>query len=143
LPPAAGAQAQKPEEPAKSAPAAGQAPAQAPGKIAPADAARRQYRAAPVTNVTVDGNEAMFTTMCALLAAGFESNVSAENWSPMRSQLRERMQQQQGPAVDALRGLKFHELTLTVTSVNHSAVQLYEKLAFKTLKSFTAGVWPR
>ena len=46
-------------------------------------------------------------------------------------------------AVDALRGLKFHELTLTVTSVNHSAVQLYEKLAFKTLKSFTAGVWPR
>jgi len=73
--------------PAKSAPAAGQAPAQAPGKVAPADAARRQYRAAPVTNVTVDGNEAMFTTMCALLAAGFESNVSAENWSPMRSQL--------------------------------------------------------
>jgi hypothetical protein len=58
---------------------------------------------APVTNVTVDSNEAMFTTMCALLAAGFESNVSAENWSPMRSQLRERMQQQQGPAVDALR----------------------------------------
>jgi ribosomal protein S18 acetylase RimI-like enzyme len=45
-------------------------------------------------------------------------------------------------AVDALRGLKFHELTLTVTSVNHSAVQLYEKLGFRTLKSFTAGVWP-
>ena len=46
-------------------------------------------------------------------------------------------------AVDALRGLKFHELTLTVTSVNHGAVQLYEKLGFRTLKSFTAGVWPR
>ena len=46
-------------------------------------------------------------------------------------------------AVHALRGLKFHELTLTVTSVNHTAVQLYEKLGFKTLKSFTAGVWPR
>jgi len=56
-----------------------------------------------VTNVTVDGNEAMFTTMCALLASGFEANVSAENWSPMRSQLRQTMQQQQGPAVEALR----------------------------------------
>ncbi len=45
-------------------------------------------------------------------------------------------------AIDALLGLKFHELTLTVTSVNHGAVQLYEKLGFRTLKSFTAGVWP-
>jgi tetratricopeptide (TPR) repeat protein len=104
---AARAQAQKPETPPKSAPPASQTPAQAPApppaNVAPADAARRQYRAAPVTNVTVDGNEAMFATMCALLAAGFEANVSSENWSPMRSQLRERMQQQQGPAVDAVR----------------------------------------
>jgi tetratricopeptide (TPR) repeat protein len=58
---------------------------------------------APVTNVTVDGSEAMFTTMCALLAAGFESNVSAENWHPLRARLREQMQHQQGPAVDAVR----------------------------------------
>jgi len=58
---------------------------------------------APVTTVTVDGSEAMFTTMCALLASGFEADVSAENWSPMRAQLRDRMQHQQGPAVDALR----------------------------------------
>jgi hypothetical protein len=60
-------------------------------------------RAAPVTNITVDGSEAMFTTMCALLAAGFESNVSAENWHPLRARLREQMQHQQGPAVDAVR----------------------------------------
>ena len=60
-------------------------------------------RAAPATNITVDGNEAMFTTMCALLAAGFESNVSAENWHPLRARLREQMQHQQGPAVDAVR----------------------------------------
>lgn len=60
-------------------------------------------RAAPVTNVTVDGSEAMFTTMCALLAAGFESNVSAENWHPLRARLRDQMQHQQGPAVDAVR----------------------------------------
>ncbi|MFI5058811.1 MAG: tetratricopeptide repeat protein [Candidatus Acidiferrales bacterium] len=60
-------------------------------------------QAAPVTNVTVDGNEAMFTTMCALLAAGFEADVSADNWQPFRAQIRDRMQHQQGPAVDALR----------------------------------------
>ncbi len=60
-------------------------------------------RPAPVTSVTVDGNEAMFTTMCALLAAGFESNVSAENWHPLRARLREQLQHQEGPAVDAAR----------------------------------------
>jgi hypothetical protein len=60
-------------------------------------------RTAPTTNITVDGNEAMFTTMCALLAAGFESNVSAANWHPLRARLREQMQHQQGPAVDAVR----------------------------------------
>ena len=46
-------------------------------------------------------------------------------------------------AADALRGLKFQELTLTVTSENRTAVRLYEQLGFKTLKTFTAGVWPR
>ncbi len=44
---------------------------------------------APVTNINVTSSEAMFTTMCALLAAGFESNVSAENWHPLRARLRE------------------------------------------------------
>jgi Tetratricopeptide repeat len=62
-----------------------------------------RMHASPATNVSVDGSEAMFTTMCALLAAGFESNVSAANWHPVRAQLRERMQHQQGPAVDAVR----------------------------------------
>ncbi|MBZ5540371.1 MAG: GNAT family N-acetyltransferase [Acidobacteriia bacterium] len=45
-------------------------------------------------------------------------------------------------AIDTLRAMKFHELTLTVTAVNAPAVQLYETLGFRTLKSFTAGVWP-
>jgi hypothetical protein len=45
----------------------------------------------------------MFTTMCALLASGFEANVSAENWHPIRAQLRDRMQHQEGPAVEAIR----------------------------------------
>jgi tetratricopeptide (TPR) repeat protein len=67
--------------------------------------------ASQITNVTVDGSEAMFTTMCALLAAGFESDVSAANWHPLRAQLRERMQHQQGPAVDAVREFyKKHQL---------------------------------
>jgi ribosomal protein S18 acetylase RimI-like enzyme len=46
-------------------------------------------------------------------------------------------------SAEALRAMKFRELTLTVTAENHTAVQLYEKLGFHTIKSFTAGVWPR
>jgi len=57
----------------------------------------------PTTNITVDGNEAMFTTMCALYASGFESDLSTDNWSTFRAQLRDRLRKQQGPAVDAVR----------------------------------------
>jgi Tetratricopeptide repeat len=72
---------------------------------------RPRLQATPVTNVTVDGSEAMFTTMCAMMAAGFEADVSAANWSPMRAQLRDRLQHQQGPAVEVLRNFyKQHEL---------------------------------
>src|ERR1700675_4565914 len=89
--------------------------AQAPTKKAPTAPAsaphRRIPQASPVTNVTVDGSEAMFTTMCALLAAGFEADVSAANWHPLRAQLRERMQHEQGPAVEAVREFyKKHQL---------------------------------
>ncbi len=45
-------------------------------------------------------------------------------------------------SIEALRAMKFHELTLTVTSGNSRAVRLYEQLGFRTLRSFTAGVWP-
>jgi len=70
-----------------------------------------KLQAAPVTTVTVDGSEAMFTTMCALLASGYEADVRATNWAPMRSQLRDRMQHQQGPAVEVMRNFyKQHEL---------------------------------
>jgi ribosomal protein S18 acetylase RimI-like enzyme len=44
---------------------------------------------------------------------------------------------------ETLRSMKFKELTLTVTSENYGAVQLYEKLGFTTIRTFTAGVWPR
>jgi hypothetical protein len=60
-------------------------------------------RAAVRSNITVDGSEAMFTTMCALLAAGFEADISANNWSAFRAQMRDRLQHQEGPAVEALR----------------------------------------
>jgi ribosomal protein S18 acetylase RimI-like enzyme len=46
-------------------------------------------------------------------------------------------------SADALRSMKFRELTLTVTADNRTAVQLYDRLGFRTIKSFTAGVWPR
>jgi len=77
----------------------------------PAAPPMRQRETVPATRVTVDGSEAMFTTMCALLAAGFEADVSAEKWTPMRAQLRERLQHQQGPAVEVLRNFYHqHEL---------------------------------
>ena len=46
-------------------------------------------------------------------------------------------------SAEALHKTNFRELTLTVTSENHVAVQLYEKLGFTTIRTFTAGVWPR
>jgi len=46
-------------------------------------------------------------------------------------------------SAEALNKTNFRELTLTVTSENHVAVQLYEKLGFTTIRTFTAGVWPR
>ena len=69
----------------------------------PPPAQRPQRQVAPVTNVTVDGSEAMFTTMCALYASGFEGDISADKWTTFRAQMRERMRQQQGPAVEAVR----------------------------------------
>ncbi len=78
---------------------------------APAASAPSRRRAAPPSTVSVDGSEAMFTTMCVLLASGFESNVSADNWTAFRAQMRERLRQQQGPAVDAAREFyRQHEL---------------------------------
>ncbi|HUL34246.1 MAG TPA: tetratricopeptide repeat protein [Candidatus Eisenbacteria bacterium] len=70
---------------------------------APPPRPRPQPTHAPVTNITIDGNEAMFTTMCALYASGFDSEVSADNWSTFRAQLRTTLRRQQGPAVDAVR----------------------------------------
>src|SRR5271156_5662233 len=79
------------------APVSGQTPAAAPGSAAAPQARARVVAPVQQSSVSVDGSEAMFTTMCALLAAGFESDVSAEHWSPYRAQMREHLQAQQGP----------------------------------------------
>lgn len=99
-------------------PAAGQAQAPVPAQVqtptpppALAPAPQPRTRAALQSTVSVDGSEAMFTTICALLAAGFESNVSSDNWTAFRAQMRERLRQQQGPAVEAVREFyRHHEL---------------------------------
>src|SRR6266567_3620040 len=87
-----------------------QKPAAPPAPTPAAPAPSRRHPAPPST-VSVDGSEAMFTTMCVLLASGFESNVSADNWTAFRAQMRERLRQQQGQAVDAAREFyRQHEL---------------------------------
>jgi hypothetical protein len=83
---------------AQTPPAAG--PAAGPAKV---PQPRSRTEAPPQSSISVDGSEAMFTTMCALLAAGYEADVSADHWSAYRAQMRARLQAQQGPAVEALR----------------------------------------
>jgi ribosomal protein S18 acetylase RimI-like enzyme len=44
-------------------------------------------------------------------------------------------------SIQALRRRRYESLSLTVTSINTSAVRLYEHLGFRTIKKFAAGVW--
>jgi ribosomal protein S18 acetylase RimI-like enzyme len=44
-------------------------------------------------------------------------------------------------SIQALRRRHYEWLSLTVTAVNKSAVDLYEHLGFRTIKKFAAGVW--
>src|SRR5260370_33685321 len=85
-------------------PAAGQAQAPTPAQVQtqsspPAQTPVARPRTAPPSTVTVDGNEPMITTMCALLAAGFESNFNSYNWTALRALVTERWPQQQWHAV--------------------------------------------
>jgi len=50
-------------------------------------------------------------------------------------------QQLMEASIQALRSRRFTALSLTVTSVNAPAVRLYDKLGFRTIKTFAAGVW--
>jgi ribosomal protein S18 acetylase RimI-like enzyme len=44
-------------------------------------------------------------------------------------------------SIQALRRRKYRALSLTVTSANSQAVELYDHLGFRTIKKFAAGVW--
>src|SRR6202162_915975 len=44
-------------------------------------------------------------------------------------------------SIQALRRRRYESISLTVTSMNATAVQLYEHLGFNTIKKFAAGVW--
>jgi ribosomal protein S18 acetylase RimI-like enzyme len=44
-------------------------------------------------------------------------------------------------SIEALQRRNYESLSLTVTSVNTRAVGLYERLGFRTIKTFAAGVW--
>ena len=44
-------------------------------------------------------------------------------------------------SISALRSRRYQSLSLTVTSINKRAAELYEHLGFRTVKSFAAGVW--
>jgi ribosomal protein S18 acetylase RimI-like enzyme len=44
-------------------------------------------------------------------------------------------------SIRALKSLRYHALSLTVTSQNSGAVHLYEKLGFQVVKKFAAAVW--
>jgi ribosomal protein S18 acetylase RimI-like enzyme len=44
-------------------------------------------------------------------------------------------------SIDALNRAHFTGLSLTVTSANRRAVMLYERMGFKTIRRFSAGVW--
>jgi len=63
----------------------------------------RQRAVAPNTAATIDTSEAMFATMCALYASGYESDVSSDNWTSFRAQTREQLRAQNCPAVSAVR----------------------------------------
>lgn len=81
---------------------------------------KSQPPASQELNVSVDGREAMFTTMCALLASGYESDVSADHWSTFRAQMREKLQHQEGPAVDAVREFyKQHQVADPAETLSH------------------------
>ena len=44
-------------------------------------------------------------------------------------------------SIDVLRQRNYESLSLTVTASNRRAVDLYERLGFRTIKTFAAGVW--
>ncbi|MBI3405346.1 MAG: hypothetical protein HY046_07790 [Acidobacteria bacterium] len=55
------------------------------------------------SGATIESNVSLFTTMCALQAAGYGSELSTAGLNPVRARVRSEMLRVHGPAVDALR----------------------------------------
>lgn len=44
-------------------------------------------------------------------------------------------------SIQAMRSMRYHALSLTVTAKNAPAIRLYEQIGFQTVKTFSAAVW--
>lgn len=65
----------------------------------------------PASNVTIEASAQLFATMCALHAAGYDKDVSAAGFHPVRARLRGQLLAMQGPVTEALRTYyREHEL---------------------------------
>ena len=58
---------------------------------------------APLSNLNIESSPQLFATMCAVHAAGFDKDVSAVGFHPVRARLRGELLRLQGPATEALR----------------------------------------
>lgn len=65
--------------------------------------AQQQNQPTNTSGISVEYSQQVFATMCALDAAGFQSDESTLAEMPARLALRDRMLKMQGPATDALR----------------------------------------
>ncbi|HTV58091.1 MAG TPA: hypothetical protein VMJ93_04395 [Verrucomicrobiae bacterium] len=66
-------------------------------------AAPPQGQTSSYTGISVEYSQQLFATMCALDAAGFQSDESTLSEMPARLALRDRLLKMQGPATDAVR----------------------------------------
>ena len=75
-----------------------------PGGAEPRRAEADQGRSSSApSKITVEANAQLFATMCALHASGFEADVSAAGFHPVRARLRGELLRLEGPATETLR----------------------------------------
>lgn len=98
------------------------APLPSPALAAEPGAAAQAGSAPPAvtsTNISVEANPQLFATLCALHAAGFEAEMSAAGFHPVRARLRSELLRLQGPATEALRAFyRGHVLSDDATTLS-------------------------
>lgn len=76
-----------------------------------AEAPPQGHARASLSNLNIESSLQLFATMCAVYAAGFDKDVSAVGFHPVRARLRGELLRLQGPATEALRQYyREHEL---------------------------------